>query len=391
MHDDLFTYQKSNFKISYQFRNKYFLIFPIYYLFILIITLIGYLTSKFFREEFNSNKPIFLTFTFNQSKIADLFKKSSTQLRFNFTRFNIKSNCFKFESLLFFTIKYGLNFSFFLKLTSLKNFMFFKMNWYRIINLIFIDRILSEKTINKKLVIVANDHSVYNNYVIAYCKKNDIRTMYIQHAPVTNKFPPLRCDYNILFSNQSKDIYKKISNSNSKFIVYSDLRLINFYRLKSNNNNNKNSILICTNEFDSILNVEKFVKFFLKKNYKITIRKHPADRRSWKINKSNLSSFSLIEDFKNHKIILCNETALILEAIVARKLVYKCKFSEFTDHYGYIKDGLVIKEYIRPDELYVDIRNEFITYKNDKIKYYTGDLNSYESHLLSINKLISSH
>ena len=55
------------------------------------------------------------------------------------------------------------------------------MNWYRIINLIFIDRILSEKTINKKLVIVANDHSVYNNYVIAYCKKNDIKTMLFRY------------------------------------------------------------------------------------------------------------------------------------------------------------------------------------------------------------------
>ena len=100
--------------------------------------------------------------------------------------------------------------------------------------------------------------------------------------------------------------------------------------------------------------MKKLIILFLfsQKGYCVTIRKHPADRREWNINGTKLSKNELVIDFKNNFIVLCNETALILEAIVSNKLVYKCSFSNFFDNYGYLKNNLVIKEYLNPHEQY---------------------------------------
>ena len=118
-------------------------------------------------------------------------------------------------------------------------------------------------------------------------------------------------------------------------------------------------------------------------------QKTPCRQKEWNINGTKLSKNELVIDFKNNFIVLCNETALILEAIVSNKLVYKCSFSNFFDNYGYLKNNLVIKEYLNPHELNIDIDNEFVAYDKSKLNYYTGDLIYYKSQINKINNLIS--
>ncbi len=394
MLNKLFHHQKLNFKISYRFRNKYFIIFPLYFSLIFTICLISYFTKFFFKRNFKLSKPVFITFSKNQSKVAKTFDASSEEIYINFPDFKIQSKLFKTQKLINFYLSNGISLSFLLSIFKIRSIKYFKINWFRIVNLVILNKLLNKDFLNHKLIVIANDHSIYNNFIIEFCKKENIKVMYIQHAPVTINFPPLRSNYNILFSESSKDIYSKISKIDSSIFIgiYSDFRLVDFLNIKKTNNVSiSNTILVCTNELDRISRVSYFVNFFINKNYKITIRKHPADRRNWKIKNTKLSDKSLFEDFENNEIILCNETALILEAIVAKKLVYKCKFSEFIDNYSYVKEGLVSKQYLTPDELFLDICINFIAYNAEKIKYYTGNLKSHKSHILRINKLISSH
>lgn len=390
--NNLFNHQKLNYEITYKFRNKYFVLFPFYLFFLFNLCLISTLFKFILRNNIKIESHVFFTFSRNQLKIKNLFKDNNINFHFNFRDFKVNSSLFrKNQNLYFFGLVNSLSLSTFFKIFRINDYKFFKMNWFRICNLIFIEPIL-QKLINKnKLVIVSNDHSINNNFIINWCKINGIETMYIQHAPVTKKFPQLRCDYNILFSKSSEKIYSKISKIRVNYKVYSDFRLFKFLNLNNKYCFNKKTILICTNELDDIQSVKKYIDFFIPLNYKITIRKHPADRRNWVISNTILSKNDLYEDFSINNVILCNETALILEGIICNKLIYKCNFSAFFDNYGYLKEGLILKEYNNPEALLNDLNNNYISYERSKLNYYVGDLENYKDHILEINNFLKTY
>tara|TARA_B100000767_G_scaffold5260_1_gene4987 strand:+ start:11429 stop:12478 length:1050 start_codon:yes stop_codon:yes gene_type:complete len=345
-----------------------------------------------FKNKLEFNSHLFITFSKNQLKVSNIFNKHNTDLHFDFKNFKVKSSKISLiQNLIFFGLVNVLSLSSLLKILKINDFKFFKMNWFRICNLLFIEAVLKQLKNKDKLVIISNDHSIYNIFIINWCNLNNIETMYIQHAPVTEKFPPLRCDYNILFSKSSEVIYSKISPITVNYKIYSDFRLINLLSLKSDGFINENSILICTNELDKVENVKKYVDFFIKINYEVTIRKHPADRRAWAIMNTTLSLNSLQEDFTNNNIILCNETALFLEAAICNKLIYKCNLSSFFDNYGYLNDGLIYKEYNTPEQLDTDIKKKYISYNKNKLNFYTGDLLNHKAHISEINNFLLSY
>ena len=392
MYKNLFLYQKLNYNLTYKFRNKYFFLFPLYFIFLFLVSLVSSLIKPIFKTKLKIKTHLFITFSKNQLKISNIFNTHCADLHFDFINFKVKSLKISiFQNLIYFGLVNGLSLSSLLKILKINNYKFFKMNWFRICNLVFIEAVLKRIKDIEKLVIISNDHSIYNNFIINWCKFNNVETMYIQHAPVSEKFPPLRCDYNILFSKSSEVIYSKISSINVNYKVYSDFRLINLLNLKIDKYVNDKSILICTNELDEVENVKKYIDFFIKINYDVTIRKHPADRKNWTIENTNFSINSLYEDFTNNNIILCNETALFLEAAICDKLIYKCNFSPFLDFYGYLRDGLIIKEYYTPDQLYTDIKKKYVSYDKDKLIFHTGDLLNHKSHISEINNFLLTY
>ena len=98
----LFDHQKLNYDISHRFRNKHFIIFPLYFLLIFSICIISYFTKIFLKRDYELTKPIFITFSKNQSKIAEIFDKSSEEIYINFLNFEIKSKLFESNDLIYF-------------------------------------------------------------------------------------------------------------------------------------------------------------------------------------------------------------------------------------------------------------------------------------------------
>lgn len=392
MFDNLYVHQRKNYKINYQFRNKYFIIFPFYFVFLCLLALVSQLLSLFRNKQLGIEGHLFLTFSQNQQKIARIFDLNNTDLNLNFSEFAIRSEKKNFcKNILLFSSCEGLDVFFLLKILTTREYKFFRMNWFRVCNLVFIEAILKKIKGNGKIVIIANDHSIYNLFVINWCKLNEVETMYIQHAPVSDKFPPLRCNYNVLFSKSSEDHYSKASPIRVKYEIFSDFRLIKFLGVGRVNSVKNNTILVCTNQLDSISKVRKFVDYLVKEDFEITIRKHPLDRRKWDLVSNEVSNNSLEEDLSNHNIILCNETALFIEAAVCKKLAYKCKFSEFFDNYGFIKNGFIRKEYLNPEQVHNDIKTKVFSYDENKLLYYTGDLKKYKTQLDSINSFLLNY
>ena len=120
------------------------------------------------------------------------------------------------------------------------------------------------------------------------------------------------------------------------------------------------------------------------------MRNHPSDKRNWNFTNTFVSKNDLYTDLSQNNIILCNETALILEGMICNKLIYKCSFSDFFDNYGYVKDKLVLKEYSNPQNLHLDIINKSISYDKSKLDYYTGDLSNHKIHIDELNNFINN-
>jgi len=62
-----------------------------------------------------------------------------------------------------------------------------------------------------QVVCVANDHSPAYLGFLAAAKLQGLRTCYIQHAPVTEHFPPLSFDLSILYDRSSAQAYENIA------------------------------------------------------------------------------------------------------------------------------------------------------------------------------------
>ena len=386
MYDEIFNHQKNNIQISLKFRNKFPVLFPFYFIALIVIFLIHLVYKRFS----NSNNIIinipFFCFSDNHKLIAKNFENHFQIIEYLFSSFKVKYHK-KFIHLFIMGVKYGVSFSILTKLIKGKNFKFILINWYRILNLVYIEQILILTKQKYKTIVIANDHSIYNNFIIIWSKLNGLKTAYIQHAPVSEKFPPLKCDFNALFSKSALDFYKKKPFDNKILTkVFCDLRLVKFLNLKSPLK--KNTILICTNKLDKLERVKEYIDFLLTKNYIITIRKHPSDYRNWRLKGVNISNNNLKQDFINNKYVLCNETALILEGIVAKKLIYKCDFSETIDNYHFSRRGLIIKEYNSIKRLYHDMENQIITYDLKNLNYFTGDIRKSKEYIKDIKDII---
>ena len=391
MFNNLYSHQKKNYEINYRFRNKYFIFFPLYFLFICFISVVSSLLRLTKKKITSLDSHVFFSFSENQQNIKIFLNDNYLNFHFNFNRFTVKYPLSSINQNIFtFGLINGLNLNSLFKIFILRDFKYFKINWFRVCNIVFIQSVLEKLKDQNKLVIIANDHSVYNLFIINWCKNNHIPTMYIQHAPVNDKFPPLRCDYNILFSKSSEDIYSKISNINVNYKVYSDFRLIKFLNINNIDCIEKNTILVCTNKLDELTNVKRYIDYLNTKGYKITMRNHPSDKRNWSFPKTIESKNDLYTDLSENNIILCNETALILEGMICNKLIYKCSFSDFFDNYGYVKDKLVLKEYSNPQNLHLDIINKSISYDKSKLDYYAGDLSNHKIHIDELNNFIKN-
>lgn len=266
-------------------------------------------------------------------------------------------------------------------------------NTLRLIKLVAIKNIASCHFRKIDLLIQYNDHSPYNLLLASLAKSNRLKIVYIQHAPVSLKFPALYHDLNILFSQDSLDKYMEISNGVMSGEVYiaCDLRLPDINTLDGVDESCRD-VLICTNKLDDFRQVELCAKQLLRHNYKVALRPHPADPREWAMLGVRISkNTSIWDDLARTKAIVVNESAVVLEALYVGVKVFKlATFSESLDNYSFIKNGLINKEYYELDEFLCDMDKGKETSNYGKLEYYIGDINSREKHIYEI-KIILEH
>ena len=218
-----------------------------------------------------------------------------------------------------------------------------------------------------KLLIFTNDHFHKMRSLIWAAKQVNIPTVYIQHASVTNCFPPLIFDLSLLEGQDALDKYQGIGPISGKVELIGMPKIDEYLQFR-NHQKNIRKIAVCT----TVLDQESIVLNLLDQlntafpELAITFRKHPRDERVFilpeGVMESDPSKESIFELLKTQDLLIAGDTSTHIEAILLNiPCIYFQLNPNFYDYYDYIKQGL-IKE-ITSIEKMVDYINEI---KSDK-------------------------
>lgn len=234
-----------------------------------------------------------------------------------------------------------------------------------------------------KILIMANDHNQTNRCMIELAEKYDIKTIYTQHASVTDRFPALHFDYSFLDGLESYEKYKKVGDIKGRVFLSGSPRydFLHAYSGKIESD----VIGIGLSEADKIEKVIEMCSFIKSRSTsKIIVRPHPRTEPTFPsdvfTNKGVSVSFPSKENslsfLSQVSILIANESGIHLDAAIMHKrsIMYNFSDNDVMDWYGFIKQGLITccTSY---DEVLCQIENK-MPIPSETIQYYYAAYNT---------------
>jgi hypothetical protein len=200
--------------------------------------------------------------------------------------------------------------------------------------------------------IVANDHILMTRALVFAARKENIRTIYIQHASVTERFPPLVFDYALLEGMDSLQKYITAGPCESSVFLVGMTRFDQHYHA-INDNDTCRVVGLCTNLFETPEQVELLVAELSQELAALdyVLRPHPRDPRydQWVALAQRYdlafsdgrveSTFNFLEKVD---AIVAGESNILLEAALLNVYpIYYDLEDKHLDWYGFHQSGLV--------------------------------------------------
>tara|TARA_B110000211_G_C14072123_1_gene550445 strand:+ start:928 stop:2205 length:1278 start_codon:yes stop_codon:yes gene_type:complete len=241
--------------------------------------------------------------------------------------------------------------------------------------------------INPKLLIMANDHSPFNRALLLASKELNIKSLYLQHASVTKKFPCLEFDYSFLDGEESFEKYKSTSKLNSKVLLTGSPRFDSFYKVKKNiKSKNVKNIGISINQFDDFETIKNLcLKISTLNNVKVIVRPHPNmvnwNKNWFTKNRIQYSDSTVIPSnvfLKFIDIQISNICGIHLDAILINTPTVQFKLSkeEINDQYEFLEKGLIQKAFD-----FIELENfihnpALLSVNKNKLRHFIASSNS---------------
>jgi hypothetical protein len=178
-----------------------------------------------------------------------------------------------------------------------------------------------------------------------------IKTFYIQHASVTDKFPALKFDYALLEGLDSLEKYDLCGSSTTTVFLIGMPKLDPYFTSIKDRRCLKR-LGVCTNAFDPFERVEAIIRN-LRYDFPaldIVLRPHPGDAKEKWIDMSSKYSLTYSDSLKEESFnflstidaVLVGDSSIALEAALLNVYPIYYDFPDLQmDHYGFIRDGLI--------------------------------------------------
>lgn len=222
------------------------------------------------------------------------------------------------------------------------------------------------KFYNPKSVIFSNDHNPYCRAFLLATIKMQIPSVYIQHASVSQLFPPLAFKYSLLDGKDSLNKYQKINPISGQVVLVGIPKFDQYISLRRNIIQ-INAIGIGYNTFDDIEKINELVSALSIQfpNKKIIVRSHPSDSRKVALEKflnvsvSDSARQNSFEFIGNIDLLVCGDSSLHLEANMLNRpcLYYRSSESNMFDYYGYLSNNIMV--YVESTEHIIEFVNSY--------------------------------
>lgn len=241
------------------------------------------------------------------------------------------------------------------------------------------------KSKNLKYYIASNDHSGMSQVGFVAAKTAGIKTVYIQHASVSDKFPPLDVDYAFLEGEDAKAKYLAVGPTNAKIELIGTMKY-DKYLQRGDLEKPGPLIGVCLgiicHDFDQNFALcEELTR--LKKPF--SLRFHPAVDQSIR-KKFSESGWAISEpedetalDFimRCHTIVSGDSNILLEAIILKRRPLYFASDGEGLDYYGFLKAGILDSTHFRFELVLKALEDDFdIAAHRDQAKYFCDTINS---------------
>lgn len=346
------------------------------------------------KKKLKNEQVVCFVFSFNHEivrrQLADLGIQAPVyDLSFKKTVDDIRQQTRYFSSILLFLAALANAKVYLDSLNSGKNDAIVRRNNLKVFKLCGYQLFFEVLTEDCQLVMKFNDHVFNSALLYEVCARRGVKTVYIQHAPVSPNFPALHHDLNVLFSQDSKNKYRTLKKP-VKVLEFFDIRLLASQSYIQHKEEGKGNILIAVNKLDDMGKLKTLVKQ-LSARYQVHLRPHPRDKRDFKSalgGQVRIKQNSKIwEDMNLCEIVLSNESAVPLEALYYGRRFYKiAMISESLDNYGFLKNGLITEEFTSSSSLIEAIEENKVCVDLSKLSYYIGDMKQKDQLVAQLKK-----
>lgn len=202
-------------------------------------------------------------------------------------------------------------------------------------------------------IVFANDHNADARAMLLAAKDLGIKTVYIQHSSISQLFPPLSYDLNLLEGRDALDKYRQCGPISGK-IEFIGMPKADKYVKVRNHHPTVQIIGIACNLMDSLEEVETLLQSITLAftSLRIIVRPHPRDQRSYafakrispSISLSDVRQQSVFEYLQELDMLVSGNSGIHLEAVLLNVWSVYYNFNpkeELYDYYGFVKNGLV--------------------------------------------------
>lgn len=214
------------------------------------------------------------------------------------------------------------------------------------------------KKTKPKYILVSNDHNVSNRSLLAVAHQLDIKTVYLQHASVSNIFPALRVDYAFLDGQCALETYQDCEKNqpNANRNLPSPTVILSGQKKTLSRKAEKKSAVVgfALNALDNIAEAIKLTNQLASFGYEICVRWHPGQARTEaqvlqdslesneKISFSDPSAEPVGNFLGKVSWLISGNSSIHLEAALAGVLpiYFELTPPDTPDYYGYAKHGL---------------------------------------------------
>lgn len=209
------------------------------------------------------------------------------------------------------------------------------------------------------LVFFSNDHSYLPRSIRIASTQRGIRTGYLQHAAVSEIFPPLEFSMAFLDGPCASQIYADIAKRNATVVkgrvhLFGNARLDRIFALRGLRENRRVKFIgVAINKLDSLAQVSEKVKMLRYLGASVVVRPHPRLVLSSEFLSSMQELDCLVKEPSDQNLVgfllsidalVAGDSSIHIEAIASGIPSFQADFGGGgNDYYGFLANGLVAR------------------------------------------------